>query len=234
MSYDKIRLLASIIILILVVVYAFNKAFVKNNKITTKTITRVGIFGALSAILYIVPYFKFSVPFFPSFLEIHFDEIPAMIGGFAYGPLTGFLIILLKTIIKLPFSSTLCVGELADFVYGSILVVTSAWIYKKHRNIKGALIGLGVAMVVQIISSAFITTFLMLDFYIFMMGFPKMAILGMCQAINPHIKTLTWDFLFMVAVPFNAFKDAIIIIITFLLYKQTRRLIDKIARAQKN
>lgn len=234
MSYDKIRLLSSIIILILVVVYAFNKAFIKGNKITTKTITRVGIFGALSAILYIVPYFKFSVPFFPSFLEIHFDEIPALIGGFAYGPLTGFLIILLKTIIKLPFSSTLCVGELADFVYGSILVVTSAWIYKKHRNIKGAIISLLVAMVVQVIASAFITTFLMLDFYIFMMGFPKMAILGMCQAINPNIKTLTWDFLLMVAVPFNAFKDVIIIVLTFLLYKQTRRLIDRIARAQKN
>ena len=145
-----------------------------------------------------------------------------------------FLIILLKTLIKLPFTSTLGVGELADFVYGSIMVVVSAIIYKRHRNIKGAIFGFLIATGVQLLASSFITTFLILDFYIFMMGFPKQAILSMCQAINPSIKTLSWDFLFMVALPFNAFKDAIIMVLTFLLYKQTRRFIDYIARAQKN
>ena len=31
------------------------------------------------------------------FLELHFDEIPVFICGFAYGPLAGFLAICLKT-----------------------------------------------------------------------------------------------------------------------------------------
>jgi len=51
-----------------------------------RMITRIAVFGAMSTILYVIPVFKFSLPFFPSFLEIHIDEIPAFIAGFAYGP----------------------------------------------------------------------------------------------------------------------------------------------------
>lgn len=228
-KYDLTRLIVAITMILVAVIYFINKTVMKRRVITTKTITRVALFSAISAILYIVPYLKFSVPFFPAFLEIHFDEIPAVIAGFAYGPFVGFLVILIKTIIKLPFTSTLAVGELADFVYGSMLVVISSFIYKKHRNIKGALVGFGIATLVQVIASGFITTFLMLDFYIFMMGFPKGAILGMCQKINPNITNLGWPFFIYVALPFNAFKDAIIFVLTFILYKQSHRLIDKIS-----
>lgn len=228
-DYDLLRLIIGIAFIVIGLFFVINRLFFKNFKFTTKLISRVAIFGAISTILYIVPYLKFSLPFFPAFLEIHFDEVPAMIAGFAYGPLCGFLVILLKTLIKLPFSSTLCVGELADFIYGSILVVVSSIIYKKHRSIKGALIGLSIATVVQIVASAFITTFLILDFYIFMMGFPKAAILSMCQAVNKNVTDLTWSFFFLVAIPFNAFKDVVLVVLTFLLYKQTHKVIDKIA-----
>ena len=228
-KYTLTRLIIASVFIVLAILYFFKKNFIKSKIFTTKTITRVAIFSAISAVLYIVPYLKFAVPFFPSFLEIHFDEIPATIAGFAYGPFVGFLVIFIKTLIKLPFTSTLCVGELADFIYGSMLVVISSLIYKKHRNIKGAIVGFLVAMVAQVITSGFITTFLILDFYIFMMGFPKGAILGMCQKVNPNVTSLTWPFFFYVALPFNAFKDAIILVLTFLLYKQTHKIIDKVA-----
>ena len=228
-KFTLTRLIVASVILVCSLLFVAKKTFIKKSIFTTKTITRVAIFSAISAVLYIVPYLKFSVPFFPAFLEIHFDEIPAAIAGFAYGPFVGFLVIFIKTLIKLPFTSTLCVGELADFIYGSILVVVSSFIYKKHRNIKGAIVGFLTAMAVQVIASGFITTFLLLDFYIFMMGFPKGAILGMCQKVNPNVTSLTWPFFFYVALPFNAFKDAIILVLTFVLYKQTHRIIDKIS-----
>ena len=223
------RLIIALVFGVCALLYIVKKSFFKKSIFTTKTITRVALFSAISAVLYIVPYLKFSLPFFPAFLEIHFDEIPASIAGFAYGPFIGFLVILIKTIIKLPFTSTLCVGELADFIYGSILVVISSFIYKRHRNIKGAIIGFLTAMAIQVIASGFITTFLILDFYIFMMGFPKMAILSMCQKVNPNVTSLTWPFFFYVALPFNAFKDGVILVLTFVLYKQTHKIIDKIA-----
>jgi riboflavin transporter FmnP len=85
-------------------------------------ITRIGIFAGFSAILYIIEIFTIKLPFFPSFLSLHFDEIPAFIAGFAYGPLSGLLVIVIKTVVKLPFTSTLGVGELTDLILSGICV----------------------------------------------------------------------------------------------------------------
>ena len=80
------------------------------NSISVRFISRVAIFTAMATILYVVPIFQFKLPFFPAFLEIHLDEIPSMIAGFAFGPWVGIATVFLKSIIKLPFSSTMYVG----------------------------------------------------------------------------------------------------------------------------
>lgn len=211
----------------------FAKFFFKTNTITTRFIARTGVFAAISIILYIVPGFKFSLPFFPSFLEIHLDEIPAFLAGFAYGPLSGFIIILVKTIVKLPLTSTACVGELADFIYSVVFVVPAALIYKKNHTLKGAFISMLIAVAIQVTVSSIITTFVMLDAYSILYNMPKSVILSMCQKINPAIDDLGIKFLLMVALPFNALKDAIVFVVTFLLYKRLRMIFKKID-AQKN
>ena len=104
-------------IFVVIKVYFSSKAEKRYHN-TTKFMTRVAIFGAISTLLYI--FIKFPVPFLPSFLEFHFDEIPIFIAGFAYGPLSAFCVILVKTIIKLPMTSTLGVGELSDFIYSCV------------------------------------------------------------------------------------------------------------------
>ena len=227
-KFDLTRLVIGIAFALVAVVFLISKLFSKKNPITTKFIARTGLFAAMSIILYLVPGLKFSVPFFPSFLEFHFDEVPALIAGFAYGPLSGFFVILVKTLVKLPMTNTMGVGELADFIYSAAFIIPAAIIYKKKRSIKGALVGLLIATVIQILVSSFVTSFLILDFYIFMMGWPKVVILNMCKAANPNVTSLGWTFLFLVAIPFNAMKDAIIVIITFLLYKRLHRVIDKL------
>ncbi len=209
-------------------IYCWARFFTKNKKINTKFLARTGLFAAISIILYIIPVFNLSLPFFPSFLNIHFDEVPALIAGFAYGPLSGLFVIIAKTLAKLPMSSTAGVGELADLLYSAVFVITAALIYKRKRNAKGALIAFGVSSLIQILVSSLFTSFVMLDFYIFVMGLPEEAILMMCQAINPQITDLGWPFLLMVAIPFNAFKDLLVVIITFLLYKRLHSFIDKI------
>ena len=209
------------------------KFFFKNNQITTRFIARTAVFAAISIILYTVPGLKFSLPIFPSFLEIHLDEIPAFIAGFAYGPLSGFLVVLVKTIVKLPITGTAGVGELADFIYSSVFVIPAAIIYKKHRTLKGALASLGIATVIQVITASFVTTFVMLDAYSILYHLPKAVILNMCKAINPAVDNLGFKFLLMVALPFNALKDVIVVIVTCILYKRLRLLFKRID-AQKN
>lgn len=228
LDYQFSALIITIIALFMLGVFLSVKLFKNKLNINTKLITRTAVFASISAILYIVPYLKFPLFFFPSFLEIHFDEIPALIAGFAYGPLCGSFVIIIKTIIKLPFTSTLCVGEIADLIYGLILVIPSALFYRKNRNLKGAVIGLSIASLIQVIASSFLTTFVMLDFYMNVMGLSEEMILNMCKAANPNVISLDWNFLFLVALPFNLLKDVILFILTLLLYKRIKKLIDKI------
>ena len=227
-KFDLTRLVIAVACIVVAGVFMLAKLVKKKNTITTKFIARTGLFAAMSIILYIVPGLTFGVPFFPAFLEFHFDEVPALIAGFAYGPLSGFFVILVKTLVKLPFTSTMGVGELADFIYSSAFIIPAAIIYKKHRSVKGALVALLIATLIQVLTSSLITSFLILDFYIFMMGFPKGAILGMCQAANPRITSLGWTFWAYVGVPFNAMKDAMVVAITFILYKRLHRVIDRL------
>lgn len=202
-------------------------------KIDAKFIARTGIFAAISIILYCVPFLKFSLPFFPSFLEVHLDEIPALIAGFAYGPLSGLFVIILRTVVKLPFTHTMFVGELADLIYSCAFIIPASFLYKKMHSFKGAITSILIGIGIQVIVASVLTTYVMLDFYIFAMKFPEEQILGMCQAINPNITSLGLPFLFMVALPFNLLKDIAVGIVTILLYKKLHTLIDKIGQ-EKN
>ena len=227
------RGIISIAVMAMVFIWLFAKNTSKKHIISTKFITRSAVFAAISIILYIVPYFNIALPIFPAFLKIHIDEVPVFIAGFAYGPWSAVFILLVKTLAKLPMTSTGGVGELADLIYSAAFIIPAAIIYKKHKTLKGAFIGLGVGTIFQLVVSCFVTTFLILKFYIFVMGMSEGMILGMCQAINPKITNLQWPFLFFVSLPFNALKDVVVILITILLYKKMHRFIDRLEQ-EKN
>lgn len=225
----SIVLIIALILVGILLIITVAKLFGFKFKINTKWIARTAVFAALSVILYTVPFLKFKVPFFPGFLEVHLDEIPALIAGFAYGPFSGIMVIIVKTIIKLPMTTTMGVGELADLIYSISFIVPAAIIYRMHRNIKGAIISLIVSSLIQTAVASIVTAFIMLDFYVFMMpGLSLEGILAMCNKINPNINSLGWSFVLYVGLPFNLFKDAIVIVITFVLYKHLHRLIDRI------
>lgn len=224
-DYNTFRIIVTFLAIILLLVSFACKGF---KRVNVKFMTRTAIFAAISTILYTVPFLKFKLPFFPSFLEIHLDEVPLLIAGFAYGPMSGIFALLIKTIIKLPMTTTMGVGELADFVYSLFYIVPAALIYQRNRSFKGALIGLTVGTVSQIFAASFITTFAILDFYMVVMNLPKSAILGMVNKAGIQIDNLSWPFFFYVGLPFNALKDAMVIILTLLLYKRIHILVEKL------
>ena len=195
----------------------------KPNRI--RFMSRIAIFGAMAAVLYAVPVFKFPVPFFPSFLEFHFDEIPAFVAGFAYGPLAGFLVILIKTVLKLLFSgtSTLFVGELTDVILSTIYVCIAAIIYKKIRNLKGVAIAFTAATAAQIVVAMVLNVYVMIPFYANVMGFPVAQLQKLMQMANPAINDVGWSYAFLAVLPFNAMKDGIVIFITFPVYRSIHK-----------
>lgn len=190
----------------------------KKRKNTIKFIARVGIFSAISAILYLLPFppFKFSI--FPAvaFLEVNFSEVPAMIAGFAYGPLAGFLVIVLRFLIKLPLSNTGFIGEFADLMYSSALVVSSAIIYSQSKTFKNAIIAIVMGGICHI-SIAIITNFyFIIDWYNVYYGGHLIS------------ETFTKDVYLSWNIPFNVIKNIIVSVVTLLTYKRVHRLMDKI------
>lgn len=192
---------------------------------STRFIARVAIFGAFAAILYVVPIFTINLPFIPSFLSLHFDEIPAFIAGFAYGPLSGLSVILIKTLIKLPMTSTVGVGELTDLLLSGAYVSIAAFIYKKKRNLKGVAIGFGLATLFQLGFAMLLNVYLMIPFYMNLYGIDEAGLLRVMQLANPAIKDIGWSYAFFAVLPFNLIKDVIVIIVTFFVYRSIHKLL---------
>ena len=53
-------------------------------RFTPKFIASVGILSGISIVL--MQILEFPIPFMPPFLKFDFSTLPALIGGFAYGP----------------------------------------------------------------------------------------------------------------------------------------------------
>ena len=218
-------------IVVVIFVFVFLKIYFAEKqhakyKFGTKQMVRVAVFGALSGIFYI--FIKFPVPFLPSFLEFHFDEIPAFIASFAYGPISGLLVLLIKTLIKLPLTRTLGVGELSDLIYSAVFILPAALIYKRKRNFKGVLFGLLVGTIFQLSVSLLSNIYVMIPFYMKVMELPESAILGMCKLANPRISNVGWSYGLLAVLPFNIIKDAAVICLTLFTYKSVHGFIDKL------
>ena len=192
----------------------------------TRKIAVCGVFGALATILYVVPFFKFPLPFlFPSFLEFNFSDIPTLIAGFTYGPVVAFFVHLIKIVIKLPMSSTACVGELADFIIGLLFVMPAVIYYKKDKTKKGALIGLCLALVVATSAACLVNRYITIPFFANAFGLD--AVLGMAKAANSNITDINWSLVLWGVLPFNFFKNVVVCILSFFLYKKISNVIKK-------
>jgi riboflavin transporter FmnP len=197
----------------------------KERFFTSSKIAKAGIFSALSFILYM--FVKFPLPLFPNFLEINFSDLPALIGGFMLGPIYGGIIVLIKVLIKLPFSSTQCVGELADLLIGWAYIIPAAIIYKKHKNIKGAVLGLVIGSILSIAMAMIANRLILIPFFSLVWGFD--AIVGMCQIIFPNITNANFYnyYIFLSILPFNILRCLIASFLTFLLYKKISKIMSR-------
>ena len=113
-------LVCAVVIAAIILVSHFLEVKVLKDNIATvgkvKYITVCGMLGALAMILHI---FDFPLVFLaPEFYKLDLGKIPAMIGGFALGPVGGVVIELVKILLKLVVkgTSTAFVGDLANFV----------------------------------------------------------------------------------------------------------------------
>ena len=188
----------------------------------TKFIAVIGIMGALGFVLMLL---EFPLPFLiPAFIKFDFSELPALIAGFAYGPISGILVCLIKNLLHLPFTTSNCIGELSNFILGAIFVGTAALVYKRSKSRKSALMGTVLGAIIMAVVSIPSNYYVVYPAFSVIYGMPMEAILGMYKTLLPAADNL-FKALLIFNLPFNFAKGMIDAAVCFLVYKRISPLI---------
>lgn len=196
-----------------------------NKKFGISEITKISILSAISVLLMLI---KLPLPFAPSFMEVDIAELPALIGGFAMGPVAGFLIVCIKLLLNLVITGTktFYVGELSNLIVSSTFVLTTSIIYQKHKNKKAALLGLFIGSIAMSIIATVSNYFVIFPLYAKILKLDLNAFVGMVSKINPLVKNYFTLMIFSV-LPFNLVKTFVTSIVTSILYKKISPILKR-------
>jgi len=136
------------------------------------------------------------------FLKYEPKDVVITIGGFLLGPMAALTSSLVVSLIEMfTISDTGIIGAIMNFLSTTSYVCTASIIYKRHHNMKGAIVGLAVG-------ALFMTAVMLMWNYLitplYMTGTSRSDVAGM---------------LLPVFLPFNLLKAGLNSSITLLLYK---------------
>lgn len=168
-------------------------------KITrTRHMMHLALFAAISFVLYYL-----EVPVFMA-LKMDFSDIPVLIGTYAFGPLFGFCVALLKNVLHFFFKAGDFAGALANFFYSVLLIVPVAIGRNKARKHQ--------LMVFAICTPLAAITMHYLNYYI---TFPLYY-----GEITPDLVDYLWTFFF----PFNLIKGSILLFIVWIVNPKLKQI----------
>ena len=183
-----------------------------NKRFNIATISKIGILSAISIILMFAEIPMFGAPW----LKMDFADVPALIGGFALGPLAGVLIEVIKVAVSFfaKNSGTGGVGEFANLLLGIALVLPACLIYRKNKKKSRAIIGLAVGSVLMVILAP------ILNYYVLIPLFMGMAP-AMFEGFDMRL------YLIGGAIPVTAIKAVAESLLVVLLYKPLSGILHK-------
>ena len=224
-----VSFLTYLLLIIGSLIFVFSVLLLFKRDLNIKQISMIALQSSITIILYF--FLKINLPFFPGWLDIQVSEIPAIITSFIYGPYAGALIILIRFIFKLPGSITAGVGEFADLLLGLTLVLISGIIYKRNRTLKGAIKGMALGIIASIVLACLLNYLVLIPAYIYIAGFSKEVLVKSLSYISfVNESNFMLCYIFIGVLPFNIFRYIIVFALTFILYKKTHLLIEKITK----
>lgn len=192
-------------------------------RISTKKLTAMALFSAISCVLMFI---EIPIPLMPPFLKLDISAVPIMIGSFAFGPLEGVIMALIKALVHLLSTQTAGVGELADFLITGSFALTAGLIYAKNKTRKGALIASLSSIASITLMGTIANYFILLPFYATAMNMPLDVVLKACQAVNPAINSIE-TYILLGIMPFNMLKGIIVALLTFIVYKKISKQLHR-------
>ena len=183
-------------------------------------LTRCAILVAMAIVLDL-----FEIPVV-AFYKLDLSALPAIIGGFAMGPVQGLAVVVVKNLIRMLRSDSMFVGQLADVLMVGSFVLVSSLLYRRNKTQKGALIAAIAGTATMIVASVLVNYFILIPAYQVLMGLPLEVIVGMGSAVWSYIDNTVKLVIFITA-PFNLLKGVVLSVVTFLLYKRVSPLLHQ-------
>lgn len=184
---------------------------------THKYILKIVIIGIFAAVAYVLSIFpKFNI--FPAapWLDVDFSDAPALLVSFALDPISGFLVVLIKSILHLTISHTGHVGLIANILNGGSLVLVAGAVkllaYRAGLKRSSSLIGAIAATPIQIACAIIANLYVLLPAY----GIDLVSMFGSTSAYV------------YIVVGHNAIKDALACAISVLLYMSLSKQIVRL------
>ena len=162
-----------------------------------------------------------EIPSPVSFIALDLSDLPALIGSFAYGPVAGVIIQLVKNVIHLAVSRSGYVGELSNFILGAIFVGVAGIIYKRNKTKKTAILAGVIGALAMATVSYPSNLFVVYPFYYNFM--PKEAVLAVYQDLF-KVNSIEMAIL-IYNVPFTFIKGLISVVLSALIYQPLRPLL---------
>ena len=182
------------------------------------TLTRCGLLGAMAVILYYI-----EIPVV-AFYKLDVSTLPAILAGFAMGPMQGMAVIVIKNLVHMLGTSTACVGELADILMSGAFVVTASLFYRRRKTRRGALEAMLLGIAAMTVAGVLVNYFILIPAYQTVMNLPLEAIIGMGQAAVPAVDSAL-KLVLLITAPFNVLKGGVLSALAYLLYKRVSPLL---------
>ena len=195
----------------------------KTGRARVKSIAFIGLMGGLSAVLMLL---RFPLPFLPPFLSFDLSGVMEIMGGYMFGPMAAFFIILVKILLQLIIQGSFSfgTGEVQGLILSCSYVLPALLIYRWKKSKKTAVIGMAVSTVLVSAVAVITNLYLIIPFYAGLFGMTMEDIIAMCSAVNPAVKNAA-GMVIMGIVPFNLIKYGATSAVTFLVYKRLSKVI---------
>ena len=148
---------------------------------------KVTVTAMLSAVAFVLMFIEFPIPaLIPAFVKLDISDLPELLAAFSLGPVYGVVVAFLKNLLfaVLHGTSSAYVGELFNFLMGSVFAFSAGFVYRRNKSRRGALLGAVIGTLLMAVLSVPLNYFVVYPAYVVCYHLPLETIIGMYQALS--------------------------------------------------
>jgi riboflavin transporter FmnP len=175
----------------------------------TKKLVVTGMLGTIAFLLMML-----NLPVFTDFLKLDIGDIPALVGAFAYGPVVGIVVEIMKNMLDYLFKGSttgIPIGHLANLTAGLLYVLPIYFVYKKFPSKTGLVIA---CLTGILLTTTFMSIF---NYYYFLPLYAKYL------NLNPESFGQMFEYIIKIIVPFNVLKGTVNSLVFFMIHPKLKK-----------